>query len=103
MPCVLFLAVTFGATKAEMDLINFGHTARLYVERREGVVKEFEVGLPATAAGKATSMGSHKTLEAALELRDVARRTSSRWTRHGTSTCTSFQRDLLAAHNVGCH
>ena len=38
--------INFGATKAEMDLINFGHTARLYVKREKGVVKKFEVRLP---------------------------------------------------------
>jgi hypothetical protein len=68
---VLFLAVPFGATKAEMNSINFGHTARIYVKREKGVVKTFEVRLPATAAGKETSLGSRKTLEAALELRDA--------------------------------
>ena len=71
VPCVLFLAVPSGATKAEMNLINFGHTARIYVKRETGVIKKFEVRLPATKAGKETSLGSRKTLEDALELRDA--------------------------------
>ena len=55
-----------------MNLINFGHTARIYVKREKGVIKKFEVRLPATKAGKETSLGSRKRLEDALELRDAA-------------------------------
>ena len=41
------------------------------MKREKGVVKKFEVRLPATKAGKETSLGSRKTLEDALELRDA--------------------------------
>jgi len=99
---VLFLAVPFGATKAEMNSINFGHTARIYVKREKGVVKTFEVRLPATAAGKETSLGSRKTLEAALELRDAAEKNFKQMN-EARDKHLHFQRDLLAAHNVSCH
>ena len=106
VPCVLFLAVPFGATKAEMNLINFGHThghtARIYVKREKGVVKKFEVRLPATKAGKETSLGSRKTLEAALELRDAGEKDFQQLNATQEKHL-KFQRDLLAAHNVSCH
>jgi len=69
---VLFLAVPFGATKAEMNSINFGHTVRIYAKREKGMLKNFVVRIPMSSAGKEVNIGSPKTLEAALRLRDEA-------------------------------
>ena len=74
VPCVLFLAVPFGATKADMNLINFGHTVRIYAKRQKGVLKNFVVRIPICMplAGQRVSIGPPKALEAALQLRDEA-------------------------------
>ena len=42
------------------------------MERGEGAIKRFGARLPATKAGKQTSLGSRKRFEDALELRDAA-------------------------------
>ena len=47
-------------------------------------------------------MGSRKTLEAALELRDVAEKNFKQMN-EARDKHLHFQRDLLAAHNVSCH
>ena len=47
-------------------------------------------------------MGSPKTLEAALELRDVAEENFKQMD-EARDQHLQFERDLLAAHNVSCH